>query len=175
MCERNKYVPPSYEEVIPNNIVIDPVPNLQLPAPQTGTVAASTRCSVATVMVDSERPLGTSDYSSTSSLTDGESESSVSSTTDIERDAKQSAATSHSHHYSSAILGGSDATDAPPSYDEYHKYELYGSTLQLVWLSIVLDLDKSIFTFFTTKLLFIWREMTQVEHTAVIYEVPWRE
>lgn len=158
MCERNKYVPPKYEEIIPNNrIVIDSVPGVQvqsrpnsvpavhLPSPLSASVADNhtpemvSSQPVFTVEAEASArrvshshtlpvPLISSNNSFSRLSLDNFS---VNSATNLNVDYSKDHSSSHQSTEPSEPTEHT-TTLQPPSYEEYHKYELYGSRAELV-------------------------------------------
>lgn len=133
MCERNKYVPPSYEDVIPNDIVIEPVPDYptQVPPPQHNT-QQELPIHLPIVTISSEINQGSASleaYQATPAVMD----SYLSPRDQLTSSDAMSVTSGASSYYNDDELDSDmDVAEAPPSYDDYHKYELYGSTTQLV-------------------------------------------
>lgn len=147
MCERNKYVPPKYEEIIPNNqIVIEPVPQLPVnsyPTPPIFTIETEVLSSSSTSpqeVTKSAQVTPSTNFQPSSTPAFSDSLSINSSTNlSIGECSLPSASTSHSHDEAdnhslvkSEIRDTELTTEAPPSYDEYHKYEIFGSRAELV-------------------------------------------
>lgn len=163
MCERNKYVPPKYEEIIPNNrIVIESVPELDVaPAPvpnpeehttpvpfQTSSNSA-TQQAIFTVETEISEQVHShydkSDVGSTTLELSSHNSSilsldsfSVSSVTNLNMDYASTSNSDANISLDSSsdqdldTLSDIVVAEAPPSYEEYHKYELYGSRAELV-------------------------------------------
>ena len=133
MCERNKYVPPKYEEIILNNhIVIEPVPQLELPL-------STTRQPVFTIEAEqpavhyptTSKPVTSAAQATTST---NENIHTVNSSTNLSAEYNGSHASTSKAVEDNLLNDQVDVTtiEEPPSYEEYHKYELYGSRAELV-------------------------------------------
>lgn len=139
MCERNKYVPPKYEEIIPNNrIIIEPVPvhEHSTASQQIFTVESETASATSYEhLIEHEVAVAAAPHILTvaASSTDNHS---IDSSTNLNLDYTGLQMPSIKQYASSMdkpdFDNTDDATEGPPSYDEYHKYELYGSRVELV-------------------------------------------
>jgi len=146
MCERNKYVPPSYDEIIPNNLVIiEPVPEFTLPPPglqstniPVFTIESESTQQTAAVSSNKAAPVLPQQLTITAQVDNSnDCAVSVNSSTHLTVQSPTiSQAPSSVFTDNSSVFEDVDLTDAvveaPPSYDEYHKYELFGSRVELV-------------------------------------------
>ncbi|KAF6023102.1 hypothetical protein EB796_018591 [Bugula neritina] len=131
MCERNKYIPPKYEEIISNNhpMTVEPVPDtatsLQV-STDSHQSNSNTGCAIFTINMDDmpvcnelepdQLPPAASLPSPPVTLSTCYTERKSFNVADLHSD------------FEEVDLGES----APPSYEEYHKYELFGSQAELV-------------------------------------------
>ena len=151
MCERNKYTPPSYDEIIPNNqVVIEPVPEFTIPPPELHAnhipvftiesehVQQAAAAPSSTNQASAALPrLTVNAHTDNSNQTD--SSTSVNSSTQLTMHSpaiSQAPSTVYTADDDSSVFEDVDLTDgtveAPPSYEDYHKYELFGSRAELV-------------------------------------------
>lgn len=139
MCERNKYVPPSYEDVIPNNIVIDSLPDLTVASTdRINLVSSSNNQSHTLVPAASNPDLHSQTSRDTDTTSIGSVESTINTTNSkstvltyvtIEQQAPDN--TDSVTEVTEAVEEGA-FLEAPPSYDDYDKYEVFGSQAYLV-------------------------------------------
>ena len=120
MCERNKYTPPNYEDVIPNQIIIETIPDFNSPIPALVSTVQNAEPSLPSDTMVTDPPptspqlsvpqdvLSPDSYVEENELGDDSSSLSDDCFDDVDL-----------------------ATEAPPAYDDYHKYEIYGSRAQL--------------------------------------------
>lgn len=145
MCERNKYVPPSYEEIIPNNqVIIESVPefsfaNHEQQSSHIPVFTIETELPVNNAMPQSHHAANNGLISANQAVTDNCSAISVDSTTNLTSQAAVSTISQSniSDYDDTSVFEDVDLVDTanvvlPPSYDDYHKYELFGSRAELV-------------------------------------------
>lgn len=136
MCERNKYVPPNYEDVIPNNIVIDSLPDLRVESndritllPHSSSHQHLTAAGQTNEETDSQTPSSHTDTTSISTIDCHIEDEHRASTSTV---FTYVSAEPHADNQSEPLSEVSLPVEAPPSYDEYDKYEVFGSKTQLV-------------------------------------------
>lgn len=138
MCERNKYVPPSYEDVIPNNIVIDSLPDLRVMSNDRATLlprpGVTNQSPQITAVPSPELQSQLSTETDTTSISTVEDQ--VDNTNSLYTSSTvllAYATIEHETTYSTDSIDDSSAIpEEPPSYEDHAKYEVFGSQMQLV-------------------------------------------